>query len=303
MESFPNLILLHYDTTLTILGGSMFRYLLWLGFCGAIAAGCWYGWQNYDELVVKAEQMPPFLRTKNIVTFEATVTPDEIMQKHQKELLRDQSHTYGLVSTKYLPLVLFDVKYTKEDKKTEEGRLLWSLENGEMVLNTANFDMTRGFEDFILARAQDDDFRLINVLLKHGGIISKELFFEELGLDPDHAISRLDELRKKHLVTVRADSIRLHFASPVLKVQPQTVISHNFVTKSTDAKEQIVPKYSRDAIRKIAYAAFRPDFAIRGEQIIFVPVLEIDVQNPDGSTLKTYWNGVTGKRIEFTRLS
>jgi hypothetical protein len=280
----------------------MFRSLCFLVLFAAIGAACWYGWQNYDELIVKAEQLPSFGRDKNIITFEACVTADEIMQKHQKELLRDANHTFGQVSTKYLPLVLFDVKYTKEDKKTEEGRLLWSLENGEMVLNTANFDMTRGFEDFINAKAQDDDFRLIQVLLKHGGTTSKELFFEELGMDSDQAISRLEALRNKHLVTVRADSIRLHFASPVLKVSPETAISHNFVTKSADPKDQIASKYSRDAVRRIAYAAFRPDFAIRGEQPIFVPIIEVDVKNPDGSTLKTFWNGVTGKKTELARL-
>jgi hypothetical protein len=276
----------------------MFRYIFLLIICGTIGYGGWYAFEHYDEL---STHIPGMQKEGSILTFELGTTAEELMQKHGKELLKDDQHTFGKVTVKFLPFVLFDVKYTTADKKTEEAKLLFSLENGEMVLDTRTFDTTHGFEDCINAKAQDDDFRLMHALAKSGGTLSKEALCQDLGIDSELVLERVEALRKKHLIAIHGDTVRIHLSSPVLKVQPETKVSHHFMTKTVQTESQIPTRYSKDQVRKVTKAAFGTDFAIRREELIFVPIFQIDIQNPDGSTRHTYWNGCTGRRIELRR--
>ncbi len=278
----------------------MIKKLFLLALFAGIGFSAWYGMEHYDELVsyVKVGQST---QEGAILTFEAAFTPEEIMQRHEKELLKDQNHLYGKASVKFLPFLLMDVKYSKADKSTEEAKLIWNLENGEMVLDTQTFDTTHGFEDCINAKALDDDFRILYALHRHGGKATKDVLARELGMDQAVLLDRLEGLRKKHLVAVKLDTVRIHLESPLLQVQPQTKIYHYFVTKTVSGQSQIAPRYSKEQIKKTAKACFGADFAIRSEHMLFVPIFQISVQNPDGSTLKTYWNGITGKKIELKR--
>ena len=276
----------------------MLKYCLLFIILAAGGFSAWYGMEHYDELV---SYVNPSHKEGPILTFEAAYTPEEIMQRHEKELLKGHNHAYGKASVKFLPFLLMDVKYSKADKSTQEAQLIWNLENGEMVLDTQTFDTTHGFEDCINAKALDDDFRILHALQRHGGKATKEALAAELGMDQAVLFDRLEALRKKHLVAIKLDTVRIHLESPLLQVQPQTRIYHYFVTKNVLAESQIAQRYSKDQIRKIAKAAFGPDFAIRSEHLLFVPIFQINIQNPDGSTLKTYWNAITGKKIELKR--
>jgi hypothetical protein len=264
----------------------------------ACGFGGYWAWQNSHD--VKA-YLDDFSNESSILTFELPTSSEEFVQKHQKELLKDQNHALGQVGVKFLPFLLFDVKYTNDSKNTEESKLIWNLENGEMVLDTESFETTHGFEDCINAKATDDDFRIMHALHDHGGSLAKEALCKDVGLDYDLVNYRLDILRKKQLVVVRGDSVRIHLQSPLFKVQPRTKISHHFVIKAVEAKNQIQPVYSKDQVRKIAKAAFGQDFAIRKEELVFVPIFQIEVLNPDGSILKTYWNALNGKRIDLSK--
>ncbi|MDB6080910.1 MAG: hypothetical protein JWO53_182 [Chlamydiia bacterium] len=272
----------------------MLRYIFLLLVLAAIGYGGWYGWEHLDDL---ASQIPGLQKEETLLTFEVATTPDEIMHKHQKELLKSPAHTLSKTTIKYIPFFLLDVKYPRDDRKTEEGKVLWSLENGEMVLDTATFETTHGFEDCINAGAKDEDFRLMQVLNKKGGSMSKEALCQELGMESEALFERLEALRKKHLVTIRGDTVRIHLSTPLLKVYPETRITYPFVTKVVATENQFPQRYSKGQVRQIAKAAFGPDFAIRSEHLLFIPVFQIDVQNPDGSIHSTYWNGCTGKRV------
>ena len=278
----------------------MLRYLSLLLFVAACGYCAWYGVEHYDELI--AYVSPSQRAEKPILTFEASCTPEELMKSHEKELVKDANHALSKANVQFLPFLLMDVKYVRPDKKTEEAKLIWSMENGEMVLDTQSFETTHGFEDCIKAKALDDDFRILHEVQRHNGQMTKEALCQALGMDPDIVFERLEALRRKHLVAIRGDMVRIHLDSPLLHVQPQTKVYHYFVTKIVPGTSEIVPHYSKDQIRRIAQACFGPDFAIRQEHILYVPIFQINVQNPDGSTQKTYWNAVTCKRIELKRL-
>jgi hypothetical protein len=59
-------------------------------------------------------------------------------------------------------------------------------------------------------------------------------------------------------------------------------------------------KFRNSQIEAIAKAAFRTDFAIRKTTEVFLPVIQIKVQNPDGSQMTSCWNALNGKRFAQT---
>jgi len=225
-----------------------------------------------------------------------------IMQKHQNELLKDGSRSFSSTSTKFLPCLLMDVKYVQESKNTQEAKMIWNLENGELLLDTQNCESTHGFEDCIKAKATDDDFRILHVLQRHGGTLARDEICHELGLDTDVAYERLESLRKKHLIAIRGEVVRIHLQSPLFKTQPHTHIAHSLVLQNAPKENIISSLYSKEQIKKVAQACFGSDFAIRSDKLIFMPIFQIEIQNSDGSIQKTYWNGLTGKRMELQNL-
>src|SRR5262249_40478598 len=113
-------------------------------------------------------------------TLKARFTPEQIMESHRKELLADSQHSFQEPGIKYHPYTLMEVKYTSPDSKSREGMILWSLVDGEMVLNTDTWEKTHGFEDAINAGATRNDFKIINNLAKHRGNTTVDQLQKEL---------------------------------------------------------------------------------------------------------------------------
>jgi len=168
-----------------------------------------------------------------------------------------------------------------------------------MLLDTETFEMTNGFKEFISAQLDAWDFRLIHILMQHIDGLPQEELAEKAGLTPERAFEKIDSLKKKQLLVKKNESIRLHFASPLIKAKPETRFSQQLVTKIISS-EHILPAQYRDVqLEKIARAAFTNDFVIRSKQHIFLPVIRLQVENPDSSMRSVYFNGVTGQKMPF----
>lgn len=279
--------------------GKLFKKTFFLAGVALLGFGSYLAWQHRDELPHSFD----FSLSENepTYTFEIVYTPEQIMQKNQKELLRTGEHTFSKAYVKFVPMVLMHVKYAQDYKRTEEAECLWDLQSGEMVVDTSSFETTHGFEDCITSRATLDDFRIIHAILRHANSISKDQLAQELGLEQDILTERLDTMRKKHLIIQKLDTITLHFQNPFIKVSPKTKISQSLVQKVISKENQVMARFSKDDVRKVAYAAFGQDFAIRSVQEVYLPVVFLEVQNPDGSTLKVSYNAITGKKLPLSR--
>ena len=276
-------------------GSFMRRIFLLLLLAGFGYAG-YVVWEQKDALV---GSLDVWHSQEPVHTFELACMPESIMQKHQKELLRTSEHSFGKAYVTFSPLLLMHIKYAQEGRQTIEATSIWDLMTAEMILDTHTFETTHGFEDCINSQATDDDFRILHALSKHNGSRNSEQLAQELGMDRDILSQRLELLRKKHLIVQKLDTIQLHFQSPLLKVSPKTNLTLPVVSKVIASSAQINRRYSREQVQKLAKAAFGNDFAIRSTQEVFLPIVVIEVQNPDSSILKTYWNGITGKRLSL----
>ncbi len=257
-------------------------------------SGFWC-WENLPEVRSLVHDL---LSLGKFQTLEVRHSAEMIMHKHQKSLLTDDNHTFLEPTLKFYPYLLMEVKYTKPTGRTGEGILLWSLVDGEMVINTRSWEKTHGFLDCIDSGADLNDFKIINALSQKGGILDREGLSQLLGENNEKLDLWLESCRKKSLIVQTGNFFRLHLQNPKLQAIPETKLDHWLVTKSAKSAIRVPKKYRASQIETIAKAAFGKDFAIRKKIEVFLPVYSIIVQNPDGSQMTTYWNALNGQKVE-----
>lgn len=261
-------------------------------------AGAGYGlfWvaETHPELKEKAEEL---ISRGTFHTLEVRYTANQIMDSHRKDLLKDNRYKYLEPTLKFYPYLLLEVKYSLTENKTQEGMMLWDLTDGEMVIDTKNWDMTHGFGDCINAATQRHEFKVLNVLSQKGGSCDRETLSKALHVENDILDGWIESCRRKKLIVQAGNRYRLHLQNPKLKTLPETRIDEALVTKSVKQATRMPRNYSLGQIEKLARAAFGNDFVIRKTSDVYLPVHSILVQNPDGSIHTTLWNALNGKRI------
>jgi len=244
-----------------------------------------------------ADTITQYIENSDFLTLEARYSPEEIMQAHRHELLVDGSHSYQEPSLKFHPHLLIEAKFTGTGQKTREGIILWSLVDGEMVIDTDSWEKTHGFQDALLVNATRNEFKILNALAKYGGAMSKERLKKELALEPEIFEPWIDSARSKHLIIQKKNHLYLHFQNPNILVTPQTKISQWLVTKPYNHAQRISKRFSRKQVEKISKAAFGSNFTIRSMKEVALPVYSVEVLNPDGSLHTSFWNALNGQRI------
>ncbi len=249
----------------------------------------WYSQGDFKNAVGR------YVGSTEFQTLEARYSPQQIMETHYRELLGDDNHHFIEPSFKYHPYVLMEVKFLS-DKKTREEVILWSLINGEMVLNTETWEQTHGFEDAINAKATHDEFKIINALARANGFRTKEELVSDLQMDVATINPWIDSAVEKHLITRKGNVLQLHFENPKILVTPYTKFNRMLVTKPYNYSQRVSEKYSPTQIEKIIKSAFG-HIHIGNMTEVYLLVYGINVENPDGSITTTYWNAVNGQMI------
>jgi hypothetical protein len=261
---------------------------------GMVGVGGWYAWHHTDSF---SNLIQNGLPASVFQTMEVRFTADEIMQAHKKELLKNQDYTYLDPKTLYYPHLLMEVKYAKGRGATGEGSLLWGLYDGEIVTHTATWEKTHGYEDCLVAKADKNDFKIIEAVVSHGGTIDREKLYNLFNIDQEVLDTWIENCREKKLIAVGGHKFRLHLQNPLLQMEPITIFDQPLVTQPSKNCEKIHGHYSAAQIRKMAESAFGSDFAIRRTEEVYLPIYAILVQNPDGTILTTYWNALNGKKM------
>lgn len=271
------------------------RFLTYLIVLGAAGYGGYWAWNNCPEARRFVEQ---HVQLSDFRTLEARYTANQITEKHKSVLLPTPNHKLRPAQLLYAPYLMMEVKYIGAHGHTQEGVILWGLEDGEMILNTSTWEKTHGFQDCITSKADSNDFRVLTLLSSAHKGMTRVQVAEALHIGVDLAESWLERAVKKHLVVRQDDRYLLHFEKPHLAVHPETRLEQQLVTKPSKQAVRVPKKYSLSQIKRLTAAAFGSDFAIRNTQEVFLPVYTVEVQNPDGSIGMTYWNALTGERIE-----
>lgn len=264
---------------------------------GVLAAGAIATSLAWDELGAAKDLISRYVENGEILVFETRYNSDEIFEKKRKEL-ETGGRNAKAPEMRLVPYLMIDAKYVGPEKKTREVKTLWSLIDGEMVLNTDNWERTRGFHDALVAGASSGEFRVINALAAQGGISTLEKISKELKLEEEVVKPWIESLREKHLVVLRGNDLVLHVQDPKMTVTPETKVNRFLVTQPYSFGERITRRYSASKIEKMAQAAFGNDFTVKSTREVFLPIYSIEVINNDGSTRTTFWNGLNGERID-----
>ena len=190
------------------------KLVVWI----AAAVCCWWLW-NYS---VFGDLIQSYVENGEIVTLEARYTPEQVMQAHHEELIPNDRYTFKEPACKYYPYLLLEVKYPQSNGKTKEGIILWSMVDGEMVIDANTWQKTHGFEDAINAGATASDFQILNTLAAYRGALVLPRLQSELGVDDQSMKKMLDSVVNKQLVIMRGTEAALHFQNPQFNI----IITH-----------------------------------------------------------------------------
>ncbi len=256
--------------------------------------GIWMVSHTHPEVKTKVASI---LDLGNFHTLEVRYNANQIMDKHRKDLLKDNRHRFLDPVLEFYPYVLMEVKYTSSDDKTHESVMLWDLTDGEMVIDTKEWEKTHGFGDCITADATSQEFKILNLLAKKGGALDRDGLSKTLHVEYEVLNAWIDTARKKKLIVQAGNLYKLHFQYPKLQTIPETKLDERLVTKPYKDAIRLGRHFSPGQIEKISRAAFGQNFAIKTMTDVYLPVHSITVQNPDGSIHTSHWNAMNGKRL------
>lgn len=259
-----------------------------------LSFGAWWVNHNHPELRYKVEEI---LHRGEFNTLEIAFSAAQIMETHRKDLLKDNRHRYLEPQLKFYPYLLMEVKYSPSVEATKEGVILWDMIDGEMVLDTKDWEKTHGFADCIKANTQSHEFKILSLLAKKGGAINREQIGQSIKMESEILNAWLESCMRKKLIVQAGDKFRLHLQNPRLKWVPETKIAQWLVSKPFKDAIRIPKRFSVKQIEKFSKAAFGTDYTIRKTEYLYLPVHSIIVQNPDGSVQTTYWNALNGKNL------
>ncbi len=269
-----------------------------------IATGAYYITDKYPQSYIHFKQLIGSF-SDHLISRESEISTLEVQYEHESisqfalKKIPSEKHTIGDGRLLYYPCLVTTVKHVSpEERQTEESSMVWDLLSGELFLSLSTFKETSGFQDCIKSQTNVDDFRILHLLAKEGGSLTKETLIRLSGLDDEIASSLIESLRKRHLVTISRDLVRLHVKNPFFTVAPYTAIPEPFVQKIVSRSSLISEKFSKKTIEDLIQNAYGKDIAILDSDYVWLPIWEITIQNPDGSTRKTFWNAISGKEFE-----
>lgn len=270
------------------------RLIIFLILGSAICVGGWYLWENSSEFRTLVEENTS---PKEFKTLSARFTADTLMQAHKNELIKAAGSNFLEPKLVFHPYLLMKIKYLTAQNNTNEGTLLFGLNDGEMVLDTKNWEKTHGFSDCIQAKATPEDFNILRVVIENGGQLSIDDIYQTLKIEPKIVDKWIDSCRQKKLLVSTGNMLRLHVAQPKFSNTPLTRLDEDLVTMTTKDQEKTKRTYSAAEIQKFVVTAFGETVALKSIEEVYLPVYSLTVQNGDGSLLNTSWNALTGKRI------
>ena len=269
-------------------------FTLAVGGCGLY----WLADKNPD-LKQKAEE---FLNFRTTSALETRFDSSQIMETHQKKLLKEKGARFLDPELKFFPFLLMEVKYCDSKSKTKESLILWDLTDGEMILDTKSWEKTHGFADCILSHAGIHELKILHTLAEKGGSCDFGTLLDKFHIETPLLEAFMQSCVKKNLIIQTATSqYRLHLENPRLTTIPQTKLHEQLTTRAHKKAQRAQKHFTASQVERIAKMAFGEKFSIRTKTEIYLPIHRIIVQKPDGSIQTSHFNALTGKELPPAR--
>lgn len=253
--------------------------------------GLWWAADKNPQIKQKLEEVLEF---RSINALEVRYDQAQVMETHQRKLLKEKGSRFLDPELKFYPYLLLEVKYNHKNK-TKEGILLWDLTDGEMILNTHTWEKSHGYADCVVTHVAKHEFKILQLLCQKT-LDALELQ-EKLQVAQPILDTWLRSCIKKNLILSFGDKYRIHLENPKFAALPETLLSENLTTKSYKRAKRAPKHFSPSQIQRLAKLAFGEHFSIRKNTPIYLPVHRIVVQNADGAIRSFYFNALSGKEL------
>jgi len=273
------------------------RLLFTLFTLASFGGGLYWLADKNPDLKQKAEEFIDFRTTSALETrFDSA----QVMEMNQKKLLKEKGARYLDPELKFFPFLLMEVKYLDTRNRTKESLILWDLTDGEMVLDTKNWEKTHGFADCILSRATPQELKILHTLSNNS--VSTDTLLAKFPIETPILDILLNScVRKNLIIQTEAGQYRLHLENPKLTTEPKTNLHEQLTTRAHKKATKAKSHFKSSAVERMAKIAFGETFSIRTKSEIYLPIHRIIVQNPDGSIQTSHYNGLTGKELPSAR--
>jgi len=237
-----------------------------------------------------------YVENEEFLVLKQKYTADDIVEAHRKELFGEKDASLDDVSLQFHPHLLMEVAYQTSSHRLGKGVLLWSLVDGEMVIDASSWEKTRGFSRALQAKADFQDFLVLNTLARFDGELSLQRLYRELRMDKGVFLSVMQRVKDKSLVMQKDAKVSLLGLNSCFPIAPRTTIGSWFMNRSYAHAKCVKVRYSEDEVQELALAAFGDrDFKIIRSSRVYIPVYNVLVRNHfDGSLDFSAWNGMTG---------
>jgi hypothetical protein len=272
----------------------LIKFLFTLIFLGSLSYGIWRVADSHPEL---KDQLIQHLPTQGFSILEPRFTASQIMENEKNSSANETPPSFGDYAIIFHPFALMEVKFSHSNQRTGEGIILWDLIDGEMVLNTETWEKSHGFADCIHVHADPHELKVITAIARQGNQVDRRTLSQLIHVEGALLDTWLDRCVKKKLLVCSQGQYRIHLESPLLAFTPVTKTHFPLITKQSKHPEKLKKHFSLSQVARVAEAAFGEDFAIRQTHEVFLPIYSITLQNLDGSSEATYWNGLNGKKI------
>lgn len=271
-------------------------FLVNIALCGAMAYGGFYSWREFPQVrQFVRNHWPSEWPVEEMIALEAKFSEQQLVERFQQPAIAADDHRVSRTLCEFHPYLLMEVKFNKDQDESGEGILLWSLEDGEMVLRTTRWTTTHGFADCLDRNADRNDLRVLNTLARKGWRLDRRAILTDIHADPEQIDTWLESCRHKQLIVQNGNTYRMHLQNPIWASQPLTEIDQPLVQRGRARGVRTPKYYSQKSIEDLAQAVFGSDFAVRSKREVYLPVYLIEVQNPDGTKKSTRWNAFTGE--------
>ncbi|CCP92432.1 hypothetical protein L2BCAN1_00574 [Chlamydia trachomatis L2b/Canada1] len=248
------------------------------------------------ELVEKSSQLVRKISgNERLCVFERRVSEEQVLAMFAK----DKASAELL----FVPHVLMRVRFSGEEDKragSHEGAMLWSLSNGEMVLNTGSWTYSKGFRECLMLKAGKQDVQLMQVLAGMGGSASREVLSQALSMRNVRADRVIRACQKKKLIFTHDNLIYSHFQQPQPIKGCMTVFNSSPVWLAKPKGSTVCSVvYPEDRIQNLVEMIFGDNFFILSSEQIHVPVYKVSIAASDSSVRVEYINAITGKPFDF----
>ncbi|WP_213318779.1 hypothetical protein [Chlamydiifrater volucris] len=261
-----------------------------------MTASARYGREVFNKGTRIAKKM---IGSEQIFIIERSYSPEQVIENlkyKNQDLYLEQC---------FFPYVLLKARYQKEvpsrsgDYEILEGVLLWSLVNGEVVLDTETWNCSQGFRECLISKADRHDMLIMQTLISMGGSMNREQLIERLASKNFHVAKSIKSCHRKKLIFVQGDRVGI----PFRKFQPltncMTTMNRSLVSlMKPKGSIMIAEKHSEDDIRSLASKVFGKNFYVIDTKKVFVPAYRITTKGTDGSQRTEFINAINGRKLD-----